>query len=118
MLSMFPTFLNHALLAPFIIRIALGVTFLVFGYKNIKKKEMVPLIFGILETILGLSILTGLMTQLSAILVSLILILFLLKKIKDRALFTDGVNYYALLLAMSLSLIVTGAGAWAFDLPL
>lgn len=115
---MFPTLLTYNLIAPIIIRIVLGVVFFYIGYKRIKTKEKELVLFGIITLILGILFIVGLLTQLAAIVASFILVVQLVHKMKTRSFLTAGVNYYILLLAMSLSLIFSGAGMLALDWPL
>ena len=49
---------------------------------------------------------------------SVIIVVKLSKKVKDRAFLTDGVNYYIILLVLAISLLFSGPGFLAFDLPL
>ena len=148
MLSVFPTLLSYSLAGPFILRIVLGATLLWFSYQKISgkisfknqavssqkqdaansastgssntahKSSALTFWYGLVEGVLAILILIGLFTQIAAVLISILLIAHLAYKLKKGALFTDGVNYYVLLLAIALSLIVSGAGFYAFDLPL
>ena len=47
-----------------------------------------------------------------------ILVIKLGFKAREGKLLSSGINYYILLLAMAISLMFTGAGFLAFDLPL
>ncbi len=122
MLSIFPFLLTYKQLGPFLIRIVLGLTFAYFGYKMAKtegKKYGINLyIYGTIQIILAIMLMVGLYTQLVAFILSIYLIIMLAYKIKNKTFLSNGINYYILLLAMSLSLLVTGAGFLAFDLPL
>ena len=75
-------------------------------------------IVAIIEAVVGILLLIGLWTQLAALVVILDLIIRLIRKIKNRSFLSNGVNYYLILLVMAISLLVTGAGFLAFDLPL
>ncbi|MCL5781776.1 MAG: hypothetical protein M1459_00195 [Patescibacteria group bacterium] len=120
MLSVFPTFLSYQQLSPFILRIVLGAVFLFWAYRQIRKhdKNKVKLIQGIVEGIAGILFIVGLFTQAVALVSAIYLIICIFERINRKAFLTDGVNYYLILLAISISLLVTGAGWWAFDLPL
>lgn len=122
MLSLFPSLLTYELLGPFLLRLTLGVTFAYFGYKRIKSQKENSntriTVYGAVEIALAVLMIIGLYTQLAALVMALILVIKLVYKIKKRAFLTDGVNYYLLLLVMALSILVTGAGAFAFDMPL
>jgi uncharacterized membrane protein YphA (DoxX/SURF4 family) len=121
-LSLFPSLLSYQELAPFIIRIVLGATLAHFGYRKINGRGQSSgsnsMVYGWVEIITGALLIIGLWTQLAALVNAVILIIKIGFKIRDGKFLTDGVNYYILLLAMALSLIFTGAGAFAFDLPL
>lgn len=118
MLNMFPALITYNLLAPVIIRLVLGVVFGYIGHHRIKTKEKGLVLFGMIHVIIGILFFVGLMTQVAAIVASIILVVQLAHKVKSKAFLTDGVNYYILLLAMSLSLIFSGSGLWALDWPL
>lgn len=122
MLSLFPTLLTFDGLGPFFIRLALGFTLAYFGYqKTIGKGQSSgsnSRAYGIIEMIVAALIIVGLFTQLAALINAIILLIKLGHKIKDRAFLTNGVNYYLILLTMAISLIFTGAGFLALDLPL
>ena len=60
----------------------------------------------------------GLWTQVAALINAVILIIKIAFKYHEKKLLTDGVNYYILLLVIALSIILTGAGAFAFDLAI
>ncbi len=73
---------------------------------------------GILDAILGILFILGLWTQIAAIIFGIDLIIRIVKKITEGAFLTQGVNYYLILLVLCVSLLVTGAGWWGFDLAL
>ncbi len=122
MLSIFPSLLAFEGFAPLIIRLVLGITLAWFGYQKIKGRGQSSgsnsLLYGILEIIIALFLIVGLFTQIAALLNALILVIKLGFKVNQKAFLTNGVNYYILLLAMAISLVFTGAGFIAFDLPL
>lgn len=119
MFSLFPSLFAFEGFAPFFLRITLGIIFIYWAYPKLKdhnnSKEMT---LGILESIIGLFLIFGLMTQLIAIISTIIFAVYLIKKIKEKAFLTNGVNYYFILFIISLTLIFTGAGLFAIDLPL
>ncbi len=122
MLSLFPSLLTYGLVAPLVIRIVLGGTLIHFGYRKMLNKgestgSNSPT-YGALEIIIGLFLLVGLFTQLAALLNAIILLIKLGYKVKQGLFLSDGVNYYVLLLAMAFSLLFTGPGFFALDLPL
>ena len=74
--------------------------------------------YGAVEILISIFLIIGLFTQLAALLNAIILVIKLGFKARDKAFLTDGINYYILLLVMAVSLIFTGPGFFAFDLPL
>ena len=120
MASFFPSLLSWSELAPFIIRLALGATFIFFAYRNLRKPYMSirDKSVAIVEGLAGLLLILGLWTQLAALAIVIDLVIRLADRIKNRSFLTDGVNYYLLLLVMAISLMVTGAGLFGFDYKL
>jgi uncharacterized membrane protein YphA (DoxX/SURF4 family) len=122
MLSLFPSLLTYSMIGPFLIRLVVGGTLAFFGYKKVVKKGQSTgsnsTTYGALEIFIALFIIVGLYTQLAALLNVVILVIKLGYKVKDGKFLSDGVNYYLLLLVMALSLVFTGPGFFAFDLPL
>ena len=119
MVNPFPDLLSFGILAPFIVRVFLGGYFLLYGYALghvLLKKKVDGSIFlhsGIALFALfgGLSVLVGFLTQIGAILL-LLLSAYLAYVKKDQA------SIFLSLFAISLSLLFSGAGALAFDVPL
>lgn len=120
MLSLFPSLLTWQEISPLMIRVVLGAIFIFIAYRVFvdKSAKSTTKVVAIIEFISGALILVGLWTQLAAMVIAIDLIIRIAGKIKTKSFLTDGVNYYVLLLVMSLSLIVTGAGFLAFDYPL
>ena len=122
MLSLFPSLLTYQMAGPLVIRVVLGITLAYFGYQKIKQHGTSSgsnsAIYGYAEIFISIFLVIGLYTQLAAMLNAAILVIKLALKAKEGKLLSDGVNYYILLLAMCISLMVTGAGFWAFDMPL
>ena len=75
------------------------------------------MIFRALFIIAGISLILGLYLQISAILVAILMLSALADK-RARLTTELGRTELSLLLVIALSLIVTGAGPFAFDLPL
>jgi putative oxidoreductase len=118
MLSLFPTLLSWQEVSPLIIRVVLGAVFLFWAYKALKGfagPSTNKKIAAIIELIVGVLLVIGLWTQAAAIVAAINLIIRLIERAQKKAFLTDGVNYYLILLVLSLSLIVTGAGIWAID---
>ena len=120
MISVFPDLFVFQLLSPFILRITLSAVILFWSIKEFKKKnpDIKQRIVTLIKAICGLSLLLGLYTQVSALIVFAYLAVQLFFKFKSKSLFSDGINYYFILLMIALSLLFTGPGVFAFDLPL
>lgn len=120
MLSLFPTFLSWNQLAPFLIRLVLGAVLIYWAYQRLNKKGSsgASKTIGILDAAFGILFIIGLWTQVAAIIFGIDLIVRIIKKITEKAFLTQGVNYYLILLVLCISLLVTGAGWWGFDLAI
>jgi uncharacterized membrane protein YphA (DoxX/SURF4 family) len=120
MLSLFPSLLSWQQLAPFIIRVTVGLVFVYWAYKvfRTQNSSTSSKIIASFEAIAGVLMIIGLWAQAAAIYSVIDLIVRLADRIQKKAFLTDGINYYVLLLVMTISIIVTGAGIWAFDMPL
>jgi uncharacterized membrane protein YphA (DoxX/SURF4 family) len=134
MLSIFPSLLIFGILAPFILRIVVGVYFLHAGYQDLgKEREKTveelaqslgtfakpALIFGgIFEIVIGLSLITGFLTQLMALFGMIYVLKFLSLKKQYPSLIKHERVFYVMVFVILFSLLLTGAGAFAIDLPL
>lgn len=134
MLSIFPTLLAFGLLAPFLLRIALGFVFIRFGWHKLgrgradktaffeslgwKPGNYFAFGFGIIELAAGVLLLIGLYTQLATLVAGLIILGALILKNKTANGIESSRGFLALLLIIALSLLVSGAGFFAFDFPL
>ena len=120
MLSLLPSLLSWNQLSPFLSRVTLGVVLIFWSYRAFKDKSLSTpeKAFGYVEGVTGILLVIGLWTQGAAIVACIKLVGCLIGKIRRKQFLTDGVNYYAILLVMALSLLLTGAGFFGFDLPL
>ena len=120
MLSTFPTLLSWSELAPTMIRITLGLVLLYWAFKTFTSKSVISKDGAVaaIEALAGALLIIGLYTQIAALVIMVDLLVRSVRKIMSRAFFTSGINYYFILLIMALSLLVSGAGLLAFDLPL
>ena len=120
MLSIFPSLLSYQQFAPFIIRLTLGVIFVHWAIVSLRKKGG----FGtekavsLGELIAGILLIVGLYTQVASLFIAIDMIVKLVSEISKKQFLNDGVNYYLILLILAISLMVTGAGILAYDLPL
>ncbi|MDE2038348.1 MAG: hypothetical protein KGI69_03990 [Patescibacteria group bacterium] len=119
-LSLFPSLLTWQLAAPLMIRIVLGAVFIHWAYKELRNPVATIHAKGlcVIEGLAGILIFIGLYTQGAALVAAIDLVIRLIGRISKKAFLTDGVNYYLLLLVLAASLMVTGPGFLAFDLPL
>ena len=119
MFSIFPSLLSYQMLAPLLIRLTLGAIFVYWTYKTLKSRPNTnKKAIAVIEGVTGLLLIIGLWTQVAALIITIDLIIRLYQKSQKRALLTDGVNYYFILLILALSLMFTGAGFVAIDWPL
>ncbi len=134
MLSVFPALLTYKLLAPFILRVIAGIIFLELGYLKLGKEKTAWHLFfetihfkpsyffvtllAAVEIVFGAFILTGYLTQIAALVMAIILFAESYIELRDGTLLKRDIVFYLLLLAICVSLLFSGAGAFAFDLPL
>lgn len=133
MFNPFPELLDLAYLAPFILRLGFGLVLFITSFHQLldrhdelsaRFKEVWPKngtnilwIASVVEIVVGLSFIAGFYTQIAA-LVGIIFSITAITYKKYRQATTRDLVFYILMLVISLSLIVTGAGIFAFDLPL
>lgn len=134
MLNPFPELLTYSLLAPLILRLVAGVTFIDLGLFVLKgekdrwltsfkalripRAEMAVKIFGYLEIITGAMLVLGLYTQIAALILTIITFFEAYIEYKEPVILKRNLIFYILLLTITLSLLFSGAGAFAIDLPL
>ncbi len=120
MLSVFPELLNYSVLGVFLIRLALGLLFIKYGLAKIfLKPGKFWKTIGSLELVCGILLVGGLFTQAAAFMVFLLMIGAVIIKIKTKnEVLKSPYDFYFLLLAVSLSLLLLGPGAFSLDLPL
>ena len=137
MLNIFPNLLFLELLSPFMLRATVGVMLFWIGYSYLFKDRNTVIaqlsakwprsakffiyFGGIFEIITGIFLVAGFLTQGAAIAGTLIAIdalfvKFLYKDLDKVAKYSK--MFYILILVISISLIFSGAGAFAIDLPL
>jgi uncharacterized membrane protein YphA (DoxX/SURF4 family) len=130
----FPFFLDYGFYAPLILRITLGLYALAIGFsahhKNVTivasestitetRPELTPvqMVYRGLFILAGISFIIGYYTQISAIVVVILMLVSIFDK---RARITPEVARVelTLLIIIALSILVLGAGPFAIDLPL
>lgn len=134
MLNPFPELLAFSLFGPLILRILLGLIFIDLGFLKFRgEKErwlasfetlglyptdlFLPL-YALLQIIGGLLLLLGLWTQVVAMVFAIFSGLELYVEWKARDILKRDMVFYLLIFTISLSLLLTGAGAYAIDIPL
>ncbi len=114
MLALLPQILFLGAFAASLIRVVLACMFAYNAWNNVSKNDMAVRAFALLEIAIATALLVGAATQAVALAASLLLIVSLLVpqfRVWPR-------STVALMLVMTITLIVTGPGAFAFDLPL
>lgn len=114
MLSIFPQLLFLAPFSAFLIRIALALVFAYSAWNLLKQPDMFSRGIAVVEVALAALLIAGAWTQVATLAALVVIgIHFFVPRIRVVALGTALLS-----VALSLSLLVTGAGAFAFDLPL
>ena len=113
-LSIFPEILFLAPFSALFIRVALGMVFAYAAWKHFERSDVTVRAFAFPEGILSIALIVGAWVQLDA-LISLFIICmwFFFPKLRVVALGTALLS-----ILLSATLLVTGAGPVAFDLPL
>ena len=133
MLMTFPEFLFLAPLVGTLLRLAVGLSLLYIAYVQFQRRDEIGnlslpvvgsvgpglvLVAASLKGIVGLALIAGYATQLSALFaLALFLKQFIYAKRYPRAVPLCRVDYFYLIV-MCVCLFLMGAGAFAFDLPL
>lgn len=134
MLSPFPALFAFSWFAPTIIRIVLGVFFIQFGVAKLRSEKSEKLTFfelagfpqahtfliatAWIEILGGAMLVAGLYAQVAAIALSILMAGAVWIKRRKPELLKNDIEFYILLLVATVSIILTGAGAIAFDIPL
>ena len=132
--NLFPELFNLSILAPIILRLVLGFIFVNLGSLKLGKEKpgwinslkilgLKPAGFfvgllGIVEIIGGLSLIAGAYTQLSALVLAIISLCELFIEYREESILKRDFVFYLLLSAVCLSLLLTGAGLFAIDIPI
>lgn len=119
MLNPFPSLLIYSTLAPFILRIVLGLIFLDLGASRLRSRKLNFLsAIALLEVVGAFMLFIGLYTQIAALGFAILTGIELYIEWKDSKILKGDFVFYLLLFVISLSLLLTGAGAYAKDIPL
>jgi uncharacterized membrane protein YphA (DoxX/SURF4 family) len=135
MLNIFPEFLNYNLAAPVIIRLGLGLLLIGFSYREFTrdKEKLVAFfrylhftstqsfawLFAAIEILIGVLLIVGFGTQLIALIAMAIILVEWFKNYRANKLETKKLFWFYIVILLScFSLLLTGAGFLALDLPL
>ncbi len=134
MLNVFPDLLNLSFFAPLLLRIALGVVFLDFGRHTLgrgrgqhgalfealglKQGHRYVTPFAVIEIVLAVMLIVGIYTQVAALAVFILSLEGYYLKGKHGQHIEHRRHLFFLTAIIAFSLLLTGAGALAFDLPL
>ena len=134
MLNPFPELLMYSLLGPFVLRVLVGLIFLDLGLLKFRSEKerwvasfetlglrpadlFVPL-YAMLQVAGGILLLIGLWTQVAAMVLAAFTGIELYVEWQARDILKRDMVFYVLIFTISLSIVLTGAGAYAIDIPL
>ena len=116
MLSLFPQCLFLAPLAITLLRIAVAIGFALGAWRHLRTTSSVSImLYGAVELVVGLLLFVGAYTQAAGLVAALMIIAGKSALAPSLPLSRDA-QWFALLICICL--IMTGAGAFAIDLPL
>lgn len=132
MLSLFPQILFLSPLAPALLRLSAGAVFLLAAWTHYDRREdlgkekfivigrgmWIPIVAACIELVTGGGLILGAYTQVFAIIGTLLALKYFVWKRRYPHFFPLSRSASALLFVICLSLLVTGPGAFALDLPL
>ncbi|MCF7865770.1 MAG: DoxX family protein [Candidatus Pacebacteria bacterium] len=134
MTNPFPELLTFSLLAPTLLRLTLGIFVILLGYNKLKNPQKGIVDFfealsfkpssyyiktlSIAEIVMGIALFFGFLTQIAALVVAIITFVSLLVTIRHPEAGLQKASLYTLFFVISISLVLTGAGLIAIDLPL
>lgn len=134
MLNPFPELLTYSLMGPFILRVVLGVIIAETGVLkfrserdrwiasfealHLKPADILVSILGFVEIIGAVGLILGLYTQIAALIFVVVYGLELYVEYKEEQVLKRDIVFYLLMFTIALSLLLTGAGAYAYDIPL
>lgn len=134
MLNPFPELLMYSALGPLVLRLLLGLIFIDLGVLKFRSEKerwlasfealglnpsglLLP-IYALLQLVGGFLLIIGLWTQVAALAFVIFSGIELFVEWKAREILKRDVIFYLFVFVISLSLLVTGAGGYAFDIPL
>ncbi|OHB10408.1 MAG: hypothetical protein A3H60_00215 [Candidatus Zambryskibacteria bacterium RIFCSPLOWO2_02_FULL_44_12b] len=124
----------YSFIAPFILRVLLGLIFIDLGVLKLRDEkagwlasfetlglrpaDLFVSIYALLQIVGGLLLLIGLWTQVAALAFAIFSGIELYVEWKARDILKRDMVFYLLIFVISLSLLLTGAGKYAIDIPL
>jgi len=134
MLNPFPELLMYSLLGPFILRVVVGLIFIDLGFLKFRSEKerwlasfetlrlrpadlLLP-IYALLQIVGGALLVIGLWTQVAALIFVIFTGIELYVEWKAGEILKRDMVFYLLIFIISLSLLLTGAGTYAIDIPL
>ena len=134
MLNPFPELLMFSLFAPFILRVILGLIFIDLGILKFKSErerwimsfetlglrptDLFVTLYGAVQIATGIMLVLGLWTQIAALILAILTGAELYIEWRAREILKRDAVFYILVFAISVSLLLSGAGANAIDIPL
>ncbi len=132
--NLFPELFSYSFLAPLILRVVVGFIFLNLGFLKLGKEKkgwisslsilgikpagFFTTILGLVEIIGAFLLIGGAYTQLVALVLAVISTCELLIEYEEESILKRDMVFYLLLAAICASLILSGAGLYAVDIPL
>jgi len=133
-LNTFPDLLTYSVLSPFILRVVLGFIAMNLGYLkfgrekeawrklfetiNFQPARYFVKIIALIELVGGFMLILGYYTQITAMVFALVFFCEMVLEYRDESLENRNLPFYILMFVISLSLIFSGAGAFALDIGL
>lgn len=126
-LNPLPELLSYSFIAPLLLRAVIGAYFLEQFFtiiytkhvikENLKIKNVFKYLIGI-KTISALSLVVGFYTQIAVLILIVLTVIDIILEHKTKKLKKTKLQFYIFILAILLSLLLTGAGFFSVDLPL
>lgn len=114
MLSLFPELLFLAPFSAFLIRISVAVVLAMIAQQRIKRGDSYSVALGAVEAVLAIMLFVGVYTQAAALTVLVLALVSLF----SPTIRTAPRSTLSLIAIMCVTLLLSGSGPFAFDLPL
>lgn len=120
MLNPFPDLLTYILLSPLLLRVAVGI-FLIRTQHNALRfpKNPQERVIAVVSTLAGIMLVVGFYTQIAALVTIFLTAYMFWKKMRTGELFPASEKWVSVfVIVIALSLLFSGAGGFAIDIPL